>query len=140
MGNVPICGELKKYDPHDEINTPFDKLDTMPWNYPNGGLYHSMETLKNIYPDIIDYSIEEQMKYSDAITLRYALNKHFINSQLKSFNTNIEILAKNCNTTALGNLACIAFYNGLESEIGIIYTKVIQYLKKPKVSENISIY
>lgn len=130
MGHVSSHSHAipKNYDPHDEIDTPFEKLELGPWSYQNGGLYHDMGILMSAYPAIINYPIERQMEYADAITRRYALNPHFIDKQY-SFLRDIEYAAKHLNTTAIGNLACMAYHNGPESKYGIFYSKLMEYLK-----------
>ena len=118
---------LPIFNPKDEINTEEDKLNLIPYTYINFGLYHSSEVLTDIFPKIVLWSIENQMKYADAITRRYALNEHFLNKQ--NLDCPIEQLAKRINATMIGNLACLTYYNGIESKYGLYYTKVIHYLK-----------
>lgn len=93
-----------------------------------------MEDLRAVYPDIISFPIEKQMQYADAITRRYALNSHFLETQKSA----LEDMSKP-NVTAIGNLACLAYHNGLDSEYGILYKKIIKTLKEPKISSNIDI-
>ncbi|HSW76379.1 MAG TPA: hypothetical protein VLG50_05015 [Candidatus Saccharimonadales bacterium] len=65
-------------------------------------------------------TIEEQMLYADAITRRYALNPHF-----HQCNTNI------CaNTTTVGNVAFMAYYNGMDSKWGLLYNTLMDELRR----------
>jgi hypothetical protein len=121
----------KNYNPHDEIDTAFEKLELGPWFYPNGGLFYDHMTLLMVYPCIINYPMEKQMEYADAITRRYALNPHFINEQY-SFLGDIESAVKNANATGIGNVACMAYYNGPESKYGIFYSELMNQLKNKK--------
>lgn len=118
---------LPTFNPKDEINTEEKKLNLIPYMYINFGLYHSSEVLKDVFPKIVILPIEDQMKFADAITHRYALNKYFLNRQ--NLDIPVEKLVKNINTTMIGNLACLTYYNGLDSKYGLYYIKVIDYLK-----------
>lgn len=125
-----ICNEdkvLHNYDPKDEINTPENELNLMPFTYVNNGLYHDYDTLLQVYPEIISFTIDEQANYSDAITRRYALNPHFIAKMEISLNRSIKEFTPN--TTAIGNLAFVAIHQGLDSKWGIRYIEVINHLK-----------
>jgi len=130
MGHVSSHPQAapKNYDPHDEIDTPFEKLELGPWSYQNNGVYHDLGTLKSVYPAIIFYPIETQMEYANAITRRYALNPHFTDKQY-SFLGDVESAAKNANATGIGNIACMAYHNGPESKYGIFYSKLMEYLR-----------
>ena len=118
----------KDYDANKEINTLFDDLNLSPSSYPNYGLYHSYDNLINSYPKIIYWEIERQIRYSDAITRRYCLNKNFLFMQKGFITTKISI--EKSNTTSIGNLACMAHYNGLNSDWYQLYTKTIDSLKQ----------
>jgi hypothetical protein len=118
---------LPTFNPKDEINTEENKLNLIPSTYINFGLYHSSEVLKDIYPKIVMFTMENQMKFSDAMTRRYALNKYFLNKQ--NLDLPIEELVKNINATIIGNFACLTYHNGLESKYGLYYTRIINYLK-----------
>lgn len=118
---------LPIFDPKDEINTKENKLNLVPSTYINFGLYHSSEVLNDVFPKIVIWPIENQMKFADAITHRYALNEHFLNKQ--NLSIPIEEFVKNINATTVGNLACITYYNGLESKYGLYYVQLINYLK-----------
>jgi len=120
---------LPNYNPEDEINTPKNELNLLPFMYPNNGLYHNYDTLLQLWPKIISLTIEEQANYSDAITRRYALNEHFIDAMSISLSRSDEEFAKNANTTGIGNLAFVAIHQGPNSKWGIRYTEVINYLK-----------
>ena len=71
--------KLEDYNPRDYKDDT--ELDLNPGNYPNFGNYHwDRRPLK----EIIQLNLEDQMKLSDAITRRYALNPKFIAMQQAS--------------------------------------------------------
>lgn len=115
------------YDPNNEINKLSNDLNLSPSSYPNYGLYHDYDDLINSYPQIIYWDIEKQIKYSDAITRRYCLNKKFLFIQ-RDLLTNDYKTKSNC--TSIGNIAIICFYNGFDSEWGKLYIKSINSLKE----------
>jgi hypothetical protein len=102
-------------DPNDETNRLSRNLNLSPSpsSYHNYGLYHEYNHLINSYPSIIHWDIEKQIKYSDAITRRYCLNEKFKYIQKRLFTIDH---TKNSNATSIGNIATMAYYNGLESE------------------------
>lgn len=116
---------LPTFNPEDEINTEENDLNLISYTYINFGLYQSPEILTNMFPKIILLPIEDQMKFSDAITRRYALNKHF----LDKLDLDVPIKELVINASMIGNLACLTYYNGLESKYGLYYIKMIDYLK-----------
>ena len=133
MGNIltsAINTNLpESYNPRDHTDTPAEALDLNPMSYPNIGLYHSTDHLQFVYPAILHYPIETQMQYADAITRRYALNPHFLELQRKGMSISVHQLRLSCNSTTVGNMACMAYYNGLDSEWGQYYCKMIEQLK-----------
>lgn len=118
----------KNYDPNDEINKTSNSLNLTPSTYPNYGLYHQYDHLLDSYPKIIYCEIERQIMYSDVITRRYCLNKNFLILQKGLLQINLSITK--ANTTSIGNIACLAFYNGLDREWRKLYTKTINSLKE----------
>ena len=116
----------KKYDPNNEINTI--NLNLSPSWYPNYGLYHTYNHLLESYPKIIYWEIERQIIYSDAITRRYCMNKTFLFIQQGLLT--MKNSADKANTTSIGNIATLAYYNGLNSEWYKCYTEIIQSLKQ----------
>jgi len=124
--NKDYCG-LTLFDPNDEIHTKEKDLNLIPSTYINFGLYHSPEALEEIYPKIVIFPIEEQIKYCDAITRRYCLNENYLKKQ--NFDIPINEIVKNIDATKIGNVACIAYYNGLNSKYWLYYTELIKYLK-----------
>lgn len=119
MGNTLI-----NYNPRENASDEAPILH--PLFYPNGGLYHSMDVLNTIYPEIIHWPIEKQMDYADAITRRYCLNSHFLKTQPSIMPSDLNKL----NATSIGNIACLAYYNGLDSQWGHLYTELIKRLKE----------
>jgi hypothetical protein len=117
------------YDPNDESNKSSIALNLSPSSYSNNGLYHKYDHLINVYPEIINWDIEEQIKYSDAITRRYCLNKNFLLMQGNLLTMQLNHITKS-NTTAIGNIACIAFYNKQNSDWNECYIKIINHLKQ----------
>jgi hypothetical protein len=118
---------LKNYDPKDyklEENLNLNLL-----SYPNQGLYHPKEVLDDIYPKIILWPIERQIEYSDCVTRKYALNQFYLDKLKIQLDVPLDQLAKTGNATMIGNLAFIAYHNGINSEFGIHYTKILKYLK-----------
>ena len=137
MGNSnPVCGverELINYDPRDYVNIPEGELDLHPFSYPNFGLYRPFSDLETHKTAILEMPLEEQAKYSDAITRRYALNPHFKRLQLQRINisTDIDKNAENSvNVTSIGNTAFMALFNPLEPEWKAHYNVTIELAKK----------
>lgn len=124
---------LENYNPHDWINTPKNKLVLAPFSYPKCGCYTTHEEELNVYPAIINFSIEEQMKYSDAISRRYALNPHFLKIQKDGGSFDVERTINHIKnqkaSSSIGNIAFLAYHNGINSDWGEFYTKVLNSLK-----------
>ena len=103
MGNNN--GKLPDYDP----NTYKDDqtLDLNPGNYANFGNYHwDTRPLK----EIVKLPLEDQMKLSDAICRKYALNSKFLALQEQSLDLETIDITQ-CNQTSIGNMAFIAHHN-----------------------------
>jgi len=120
---------LKDYNPKKTKYILEQDLKLELSNYPKFGSYHDLETIESIFPKIILWSIENQMIYSNAITRKYALNQVFLNALKINLESSIDDFISKINATTIGNLAFITYYNGINSEIGIHYTKIIKYLK-----------
>lgn len=100
---------LIDYNPKEFIHDT--ELDLNPFNYVNFGNY-TFESCP--LEQFARRSMVEQMKFSDAITRRYALNPLFLERHKNLMiekNIDISIIVKNCNAYALGNSAFIAFHN-----------------------------
>jgi hypothetical protein len=69
------------------------------------------------------------MEYSDAVTRKYALNQFYLDKLKTELDIPIDDLTKNIDATVIGNLAFITYHNGINSEFGIYYTKILKYLK-----------
>lgn len=122
-----------KYDPRDFIDT--QELQLIPYSYPQFGLYHSLAELDALWPDIINMTIDEQAEYVDAISRRYALNKHFLSQQMDAMSSipPIDIATKilsGMNATSIGNLAFIALQNGPNSPERKLYDNIMIELRK----------
>jgi len=114
------------YDPHKYKFTR--ELSLHPIFYNNGGLYYNIEEYEKVFPDIIWWSIAEQIKYSDAITRRYCLNPLFLQNQNAFFDDDMNKYL-NANAVSIGNLACAAYYNGVGSKYYDHYNRVLAFLK-----------
>jgi len=118
---------LKNYDP--KYYKLEENLNLNLLSYPNEGLYHPKEVLNDIYPKIVLWSIERQMDYADAVTRKYALNQFYLDKLKIQLDVPLDQFAKTVNATLIGNLAFITYHNGINSEFGIYYTKILKYLK-----------
>jgi hypothetical protein len=105
MGQKPSRPPL--YDPLEFQNCK--KLQLKAESYPNYARY------------ILDYvparimaqcSIEDQMRFCDAITRRYALNGQFkAIQQGRLMRVDLEAVLPRLTATSIGNMACMAHYN-----------------------------
>lgn len=113
---------LIDYDPMDYAHD--QELDLNPMNYPNFGNY----TLEQMPLDqLAKLSQQEQMRFSDAITRRYALNPTF-KAQQSGFKITPQIIPQ-LNETSVGNMAFMAYHNP-NSEWSTNYNQLIALLKK----------
>lgn len=118
------------YDPNDNINETEFNLN--PMLYPNFGNYFNLNKINTIDDDITNIAkltIEEQMKYSDAITRRYAKNPIFIDDQYPK-NILAEIKSANkkqFNTTSIGNLAFMSYHNPDNENIKACYLAILAH-------------
>jgi len=111
---------LPLYDPNDFVNDK--QLDLNPANYAKCGLYLPFEAYDNIsVAELAQHSQEEQMKYADAISRRYAKNPIFLLMQERS-TRQVQRLSDG-NTCGLGNLALLAYHNP-----GTIYSDLYERL------------
>ena len=117
------------YNPNDWVNTPKDQLNLQPITYPSCGLYMSLAELEASYPAIVSMSIDKQMEYSDAITRRYAKNPHFQALQRESVSHINDKILSDPNATSIGNMAFMAYHNGMDSEWGRAYTRIMDRLR-----------
>ncbi len=114
---------LVDYDPNDYIHDTV--LDMNPMQYPNFGNY----TLQRMpLKDLIDKPILEQMRFSDAITRRYAKNPIFIKQQF-SRQLDYENLGNGCNETSIGNMAFMKYHNPDNQVIQEQYDKMAHALR-----------
>lgn len=112
-------GKLEDYDPLNYKDETV--LDLNPAHYPNFGNYHwDRRPLK----EITKLSLEEQMKLSDAITRKYALNPKFINMQQASLNPN-DINLDDINQTSVGNVAFMVYHHP-ETVCSQFYEKLLE--------------
>ena len=133
MGNSQ-SGELIDYNPQDYKDVPEDELELSPFMYPNMGVYYLEEVLMEM---IAKLPLEEQMKYSDAICRRYALNPHFIKIQDKGI---YDLLSKSdaeflfCKSRIgycdIGGMAYMAYHhrydeNGKDSKYYTLWKKMV---------------
>ena len=108
MGQSPST--LPDYEPEAFRNDTV--LDLNPFNYANGGNY----TLEKCpLEELAAKPMEEQMRFSDAITRRYALNASFRDRQKDAYIL-INAMGKDemlecVNETSIGNIAFMAHYN-----------------------------
>lgn len=96
---------LPDYNPEDYKND--QELDLNPTNYVNYGNYY-----KSFPPfdKISRMNKSRQMKFSDAITRRYALNPKFIELQAPRTNPK-DIDMSRLNATSLGNMAFMSHHH-----------------------------
>lgn len=103
-------------------------LDLNPFNYANGGNY----TLEECpLEELAAKPMKEQMRFSDAITRRYALNASFRDRQKESYLL-IHAMGKDdilerLNETSIGNMAFMAYHNP-NSLWSTTYDRVIRQL------------
>lgn len=94
-----------------QTNIAFPTLDLHPKNYPNHGLSHTHQALKEILPHMKKMTLQENQLYADAITKRYCNNFEFVDALCQSqsvgpYHLNITIKNKaNINATLIGNVA-----------------------------------
>jgi hypothetical protein len=104
MGAAP---SLPDYDPREHKGEGMLQLkrDT----YPNQGLY----TVEPITVDaMVQLDQQEQMRYSDAVTRRYALHSAFRLGQQRNIRAQTrEALLLRATPTSIGNMACMAHWN-----------------------------
>jgi len=101
---------LPDYNPEDFRND--EDLNLIPFAYPNGGNY----TLEQCpLRELAAKSMQEQMRFSDAITRKYALNAKFHEIQRDSCSGVSAMSAQNIlnkfNETSIGNMAFMAHHN-----------------------------
>ena len=132
MGNSQ-SGELIDYNPQDYKDVPKDELELYPFMYPNMGVYH-MEVPVEM---IAKLPLEEQMKYSDAICRRYALNPHFLKTQDKGIDDLLSksdeeflVYKQQFNDCGIGDMAYMAHYhrydeNGKDSKYYTLWKRMV---------------
>lgn len=99
--------KLKNYDPNDYKNDT--ELDLNSAHYANFGNY-TFERMA--LKDLIELPLQDQMRFSDAICRRYALNPLFKNQQYefwKMYKSTITVTQ--LNETSIGNAAAMKYYN-----------------------------
>ncbi len=99
--------------------------------YPNWGNY---AFLRPTLERVIQYTQGDQMRFSDAITRKYALNERFREAMQPGHlrMTREEMLKRTvdrCNQTTVGNIAFMAHYDP-EGFFGDFYRSLIRKLKK----------
>ena len=98
---------LQDYDPRQYRNDV--ELELSPLAYADCGNY-TAESMP--LAELAALPQQEQMRFSDAITRRYALNAKFLQMQEQCFHQySFEYLAQHANEASIGNMAFIAHWN-----------------------------
>jgi len=79
------------YSAETNESTPLDQLDLFPGNYPGCGI-NCPRHAERYLPTHCSWDTEKQAAYADAISARYAKNKHFLEGQLDEFAERIEYI------------------------------------------------
>ena len=133
MGNsFGSVNQLEHYDPNNYINDIH--LDLNPENYPNFGNYTFERMPLN---DLIALLLEEQMRFSDAICRKYALNDIFKNQQLQFWETSkYNVRDNDLDETSIGNVAFMKFYNPENPQITRMYDETVAIVQNGRLPTN----
>ena len=114
-------------------------LGQMKFLYRNGGLNYRRGYLSKVFPDVIDFSQEEQAKLADLITQRYATNELFCERQANDWHNSPNAISPNIEgiVTGIGNAAYMALHCHplYREEFQHIYKCVIELVRKMKTTE-----
>lgn len=130
MGNVPGVGTPERYNPADGENRFALDLELCPGAYPGCGLYKSLEELDAMTLEkMLEMTLEQQAEYADAISLRYCMNRKFLQEQLFRWPPLKPSDMKQMNSTSFGNLAVMRLHNPDDPAVKAYYDRFVQLVR-----------
>lgn len=102
------------------------------WGFKKDGHRHSKDFLKEIYPDIIEWDVQEQCIYCDEGTYKFR-NVIFVKHQLPTIIT--RNVFKHLNATSIGNIAFLSLYASsilVRNDNALFLKRVQEYYKENK--------